>query len=273
MKQFFRDLFVNTREFFTGIKNGENRKKLAIIIAVLAVVIIAVVVSVYAVNESKEPQYDPETMAQMYAENTVNKDYYAALSQTVFSKVGVEDFIDSQYLSEYESGSVSSKAEKRAVADISDVMAEELESYFAMHGFDDFDGFFKWFFKDTATKTVTYTDVSKVNKDLLMAILMESLDTYRMAEKNNLENSAEIEVVKTDEIEFADKDVDQYIKHKSKKALAILDACSISKAKKIKAVKKYVYTVKADGFGVNTINVYMIKIGAEWYVDNTALAY
>ena len=111
-----------------------------------------------------------------------------------------------------------------------------------------------------------------------MQILHESLNQY--AEKINQSQKEEftqdgryeLEVALVEDRKFTDEETALYIENKSERAQEVLESCSV-KPNKIKGVRKFVYSVTVNGAQINTVNVYMIKYGSSWFVDNTALVY
>ena len=278
MKRFFTDLYITLRDFFTNLKDKGNRKILIIACAVIAVILAAAISITAVVKERSKITYKPEEASYQYALEIAEHNYYSALSKTVLEKKGVDKYIAKQYLKEYGGGSADSQEDKAAIADMTDVMAAELEDYAVVSGMQDFDGFFNWFFENTAKKVETYSDVKEVKRDTLMQILHESLNQY--AEKINQSQKEEfaqdgryeLEVVLVEDREFTDEETALYIENKSERAQEVLKSCSV-KPNKIKGVRKFVYSVTVNGAQINTVNVYMIKYGSRWFVDNTALVY
>lgn len=278
MKRFFTDLYITLRDFFTNLKDKNNKKILIIVCAVIAVILAAVISITAIVKERSKIIYKPEEASYQYALEIAEYNYYSALSKTVLENKGVDKYVEKRYLKEYDGGSADSDEDISAIADMTDVMASELEVYVAVNGMQDFDGFFSWFFADTAKKVETYSDVKEVKRDTLMQILQGSLNQYaesvnqRQKEEFTQDGRYEFEVVLVEDREFTAEETALYIENKSERAQEILESCSVKPAK-IKGVRKFVYSVTVNGAQINTVNVYMIKLGSKWLVDNTALVY
>lgn len=275
MKSFFKNLFINVRDFFTSLKNLDIKKK--IIIAVCFIVAAAVIITAVSLSkELKEPEYNSEEIAYSYALCVAQNNYFDSLQYTVMGKKGADKFIFKNYLNEADDSSVREKDEA-VISDMTDVMQEEFNARLTINGFGDFDGFLSWYFETLSTRVETYSGKEYVKQELMLNILRNNFQNYMTEVTNekiadNEDGKYEVSIEKTDEKEFDGEEVKLFAQNKSEKALEILDKCGISQ-KRIKGLRKYTYSVTENGRVVNTINVYVIKSGAKWFVDTTALVY
>lgn len=275
MKSLFKNLSINIRDFFTSLKELDKKKK--IIIAVCFIVAAAVIITAVCLsNELKEPEYDSEEIAYSYALSVAQNNYFDSLQYTILGKKGAEKYIYKNYLSDADDSSIREKDEA-VISDMTDVMQEEFNARLTINGFSDFDGFLSWYFETLSTRVETYSGKEYVKQELMLKILENNFQNY-MTEVTNekiADNDGakyEVSIEKTGEVEFTGEEVKLFTQNKSDKALEILDKCGISQ-KRINGLRKYTYNVIENGKVVNTINVYVVKSGAKWFVDTTALVY
>ncbi len=272
MKDFFRNIKINFEEFIEKLKMTDKKTIIKTVICV--VVAIALCIGIYfIVKDRQNIAYSPDKTANAYIEEYTSFNYYDAYDYTILGKNGVENYIESNYLSDLKTGENTSEESITAINSLSIAYANALYSKINQTGFNDCDALFSWYFTNAIYDTNSAIGEKFATKKILLGSFEQGIEVYKTQVDESLKDEYigyELKTEQTNQTDFNNDEVKLYIENKSEKAKKTFENANIN-VNKIKEVKKYDYNININSETKRTMSVYLIKLGSKWYVDNTAL--
>lgn len=275
MRNFFSNISVTIKELFESFLEMSRVKKL-LILGAIVLAVAAVFTGIHLSKEAKQPERDPDWVAQNYAESFINHDYLQAYEYSIIGKTGVEKYLDKNYFDGYKHKDSLTEMEEIDARNLADTLDASLDSFLSTYGIQDYDGFFGAYFDSAAQLVTTFLEDTELSDRLMVRTLELGLaankEAYVAKLNEQYKYNYEIKLSEPTVTDFTEDEVEQYVANKSDTAKEIFAKTGLN-PEKIKDFKRYDFNVMINDEQQDVLTLYLVKIGGDWYVDLTTLVY